>query len=430
MIRFSRREFLRASLLAAPFVSLLSRARAAGPRVADRLVVFYTPNGTVHRFWRPMGAGDTFQFPPGSILSPLAPYARDLIVCDGIDFAGVTDHEKGLMAMLTAGGTAKSVGGGASVDQFVASRIGAGSRFSSVELGIQTSVKGATNETRMCYAAPGVHVEPEDDPASAWARLFGVAGGAGAAKLLARRKSVIDLASGELRDLRDQVGTEERRKLDQHLDALRATEQAIDRAAKMNDPACAPTDRPAMRDPEANEGFRANGRAQMDILVAALACGLTRVASLQWSYATGQPVMRWAPANADEGHHSLSHKVDADPDGVAAFVRAERWYAEQFTYLLDRMKRTPDPVRGGSLLDSSAILWIKEIGDGRLHTCTSVPIILAGGANGFFRPGQYLQLDHAPHQQLHVTLCRAMGIDVDRFGDETKGMGALPGLGV
>jgi len=46
-------------------------------------------------------------------------------------------------------------------------------------------------------------------------------------KTLARRKSVIDLVSGEIGDLRGRVGKEEQQKLDQHLDALRKVELGL-----------------------------------------------------------------------------------------------------------------------------------------------------------------------------------------------------------
>ena len=62
-----------------------------------------------------------------------------------------------------------------------------------------------------------------------------------------------------------------------------------------------------------------------------------------------------------EGHHELSHKNDSDAAGVAAFVRAERWFCEQFAYLLASLKKTPDPVRGGTLFDSSLVVWAKEM---------------------------------------------------------------------
>ena len=96
-----------------------------------------------------------------------------------------------------------------------------------------------------------------------------------------------------------------------------------------------------------------------------------------------------------EGHHSLSHIDDGNAAGIAQFVQAERWYAEQFSYLLDSLKATPDP-EGGTLFDSTLVVWCKELGDGRLHDCKSVPWVLAGGG-GSFPLGRYLSFGGAPH---------------------------------
>ena len=56
--------------------------------------------------------------------------------------------------------------------------------------------------------------------------------------------------------------------------------------------------------------YPAIGKSQMDILVAALACGQTRIASLQWSRSVSDIPMPWL--NIGTGHHTLSHKPDSD----------------------------------------------------------------------------------------------------------------------
>src|SRR5689334_21366545 len=110
--RIGRRQFtsaLGASLVAASFMDTARGAPAArrvaknvetaAAGVAKRLVVFFTPNGTVHKYWRPMGSGETFSFIPGGILEPLAPHASDLVICDGIDFVGFDNHAPGMAGM-------------------------------------------------------------------------------------------------------------------------------------------------------------------------------------------------------------------------------------------------------------------------------------------------------------------------------------------
>jgi hypothetical protein len=176
-------------------------------------------------------------------------------------------------------------------------------------------------------------------------------------------------------------------------------------------------------DPAANDNFPAIGKAQMDLLVLALACGMTKVASIQWSHTVGPPVFSWV--GVSEGHHDLSHKDDSNTQGVADFVKTERWYAAQFGYLLDALKGTPDPSGAGTLLDTSLVVWAKELGDSRLHVGKGVPFILAGNANGYLKTGRLLTLNHAPSQQLLVSLCQGMGLTNDSFGDPAGGTGPL-----
>lgn len=429
MSRVGRRHFaagLGLSLLCAPFVDMLarpSRARADMPKGADRVVFFFSPNGTVPRFWTPSGSGTSFSFPAGSILEPLTPHIASLIVCDGINFMGADNHEPGMHAMLTGLGDAGTVGAGASVDQFIASKVGGTTRFQSLEFGVQTSAWGAQTQTRMSYSSPGVFVSPEDSPANAFKRMFaGVAPQPGGVDTLAaRRKSVLDLVRGEIGDLRARVGKDEQAKLDQHLDALRQTERGL-----FGPVSCAAPMAPAAIDPAVNDNFPAVSKAQIDLLVTGLACGMTKVASIQHSHTVGPPVFTWAGVH--EGHHDLSHKDDSNAAGVADFVKTERWYAGQFAYLLAAMKAVPDPTRGGTLLDSSLVVWCKEMGDSRLHVGKGVPFVLAGSANGYFKTGRMLSTGGAPHQKLLTSICQAMGLTNDSFGSAANGTGPLPGL--
>jgi hypothetical protein len=429
MIRIGRRQFtagLGASLLASPLLGLLSGEARAAAQQAKRLIVFFSPNGTVHNHWRPSGTETEFSFPAGSILEPLARHQSKLLICEGIDFVEVDNHEAGMSNMLTGGGTAGSPSGGLSVDQYVASKIGQGSRFQSLEFGVQTSAWGAARSTRMSYSAPGVFASPEDSPRNAFQRLFGALGGDTTTtdKLLRRRKSILDLVRGEMNDLAQRVGAPEKQKLEQHLEALRQTERGLTEPVAL--PGCPSATAPAPIDAMANGNFPAVGKAQIDLMVSALGCGMTRVASLQWAHTIAPQVFNWM--GMGEAHHELSHKDDSNTSGVANFVKCERWFAEQFAYLLDALQAHPDLETGGTLLDSTLVLWAKELGDSRLHTCRSVPFVLAGGSNSYFRFGRYLRFSGAPHQKLLTSVCHALGVTIDTFGDVTKASGPLSGL--
>lgn len=421
--RVSRRALLASSAalaLAAPFYRLLeapSRARAA--TTAKRIILWFSPNGTLHEHWRPIGSGASFSFSAGSILEPLAAHKSQLLVLDGLDFerARGGSHEGGMEHMLTGGG-------GPSVDQLIAQQLsalgpgaapalGASTPFSSIELGVQTSAWGAGIQTRMSYNEAHEFVHPEDDPLAAYKRLFGAVAGTPSEldASLAAKRSVLDLVKGELSGLQRELGTLERKKLDAHLDALRSLERRLTPGGSA---ACGGVVAPMIADAKSNAAFADAGDAQMELLVSAAACDLARVLSLQWSHTVSPAIFSWAGVN--EGHHELSHKDDANTAGIADFVTAERWIAGRFALFLDKLAATDDPTGGGSLLDTSTVVWTKELGDSRLHDFKSVPFVIAGGGNGYWKPGRYLDFGGTPHQKLLVSLCQSMGVEVDHFG--------------
>jgi len=417
----TRRRFLSglgAALIAAPVLGLLERDTHAAT-AAKRLVVFFSPNGTIHKHWRPTGSGTSFSFPAGGILEPLAAHKSRIIVCDGLNFEGVENHEAGMAAMLTGGGGIGTATAGKSLDQYVAHKIGQSDKFTSLEFGVQTSAWGGGVQTRISYLGPDQFVPPDDSPKSVYTRMFGDLVGSPAEldAALARKKGILDLLRGEISSLRAKVGSHEREKLDEHLEALKKVETGLE------GPACAPPAAPPSVGVYDNDAFPTIGKSQMDLLVMALACDMTRVASIQWNHTVGPVVMSWA--GVAEGHHSLSHSDDTNSKGVADFIATERWYANQFAYLLDKLSTTADPA-GGTLLDSTVVLWCKELGDSRLHDCKSVPMILAGG--GGLATGKYLNFGGAPHNRLLISVCQAMGLDNTTFGDPAKGSGPFTEL--
>ncbi len=423
----TRRRFLgagAAGALASPFVDLLGGklAHAQAIRGPRRLLIFHSPNGTIPHLWRPQGGEDDFRFADDGMLTPLSDYRQDLLVLDGIDFLTGNNHEGGMGAMLTNGDSPDSVTNGMSVDQFIAGHIGGQTRFPSLELGVLTDPWGASVQTRMSYSAVGQFVHPDADPRSVFRRLFG--GVSQDAQVLEnlrlRRRSVLDIALGELADLRGRLGAIERIKLDRHLEAIRTVERTL---FPDGDASC---DTPVAPGRMSKDDFASGPqlmRAQADLAVTALACDHSRVVTLQFSHTVSPVVCSWVGNN--EGHHGLSHAPDGDADHIGQFRDAERWMAEQFAYLIDSLKATPNPEGDGTLFDDTLVLWAKELGDSRLHVCESVPFVLAGSAGGLFRPGRYLRYDRAPHSKLLVSLCNAFDIEVDTFGDTSTGQGGL-----
>jgi len=443
--KLNRRDLLKALGAAAWTLPLLesipglgSRAYAAPPGfdgAPRRFIVFWTPNGTVPDRWRCSGTEEAFQLSP--ILEPLAPVQQDILVLDGIAalsaYEGPGDaHQKGTGQCLTgrklqtgsfqgAAGLSSGWADGISVDQ-AAVPLAGGTRFGSLELGVFNA--GANVNSRISYTGPAQPLPPENNPAKVFERLYGNPNeNAGdRTERLARRRSVLDAVVGRYKRLMTEVGTADRQKLEAHLTALRDVEKRVlaDGPGGCGAPGPAPT-----VPTTGINNLPAVGRAQMDLLVAALSCDATRVATLMWMNSATDKTYPWV--NVHEAHHELAHRGDSDLDAKDKLTRVYRWYAEQFAYLIAKLKSVPEG--GGTLLDNTFVVWVSEHSKGNTHDRHHLPYVSAGKMGGAVRPGRLLRFNGAPHNNLWVSCLRMLGGESERFGDPAYCTGALPGLG-
>lgn len=441
----TRRSVLRGAgiALALPMLGAMARrARAAtsSGAVPKRFVSMFTANGTIFPKWVPTGTESSFTLSP--ILAPLEPYHADLVVVSGLyqQGGGGDGHQNGIGGMLTGqmlnpgpfqGGANIGAAGwanGPSVDQKIASVIGGATRLRSLELGVQVGT--ADDWGRMVYQAANQPLAPEENPAQAYARLFGAAGASpeALARLRARRKSVLDAVSAQFTAVSARVGTSDRARLDEHASALRDIEVRLDAQAR---PSASCVD-PGQPVPPAslsdNDNFPAIGKLQMDILALALACDLTRVASLQWSRSVSMTRFTWLTPAVTEAHHDLSHRGDDDAAAQDKLTRINTWYAAQLGYLLGKLASIQE-TDGTRLLDSTLLLWSNELGKGNTHSRQLAPYVLAGKAGGALRTGRFLSYTgDLQHNNLLVSVLQAMDVPVAKFGKEDWCTGALAGL--
>ena len=221
----SRRRLLQlggAAAVSLPFARL--RAHAPGAR-AKRLIVFYFPDGIAGASQN----GEASLWTQSELLAPLQPYQNKCVVFRGLSM-GLADsgsHPGGAKKLLTA----TDGGNGISIDQRLASTVGANDPFRLLYLGAQANVNNASGDKHISYVAPGFTTPPEDDPVAAFNRVFGntgtTTGGGSTDNRSARRLSVLDNAKTELDALKMKLGDTEKTKLDLHLDAVREIEMRI-----------------------------------------------------------------------------------------------------------------------------------------------------------------------------------------------------------
>lgn len=453
----SRRTLLRGAgvTLALPFLDAMRpRVASAQSATPKRFVVFFSSNGTIKDQWQPSGTETAFTMSP--ILKPIEAHQGDLLIMRGLNneasyLYDPNAHDTSMATMLTAdkllvgpSGTGRAghvldgTCAGPSIDQEIARVIGGGTKLPSLELGVQsTTTILEPMPLRMCYrGAPGnaKSVPPEDDPQRVFERLFMDAGASDAAieALKQQRRSVLDFVLRDFQRLEAKVGSEDKKKLDRHATTVREFELSLDNIKGNLDcevPATPPT---VTRDPidcvmDGRPGkcfgdFTALGKAQMDLLVLALACDLTRVVTLQWSTAESTVFFRWL--NVAGEHHLMSHDARGNRDDL---IKINTWYSERFNELLTALKTETDAE--GPLLDSSVVLWANELSDGDIHNRRDLGWIIAGRGNGAIRTGRSVQYDRSvTTNQLFASLMTMFGSPTTSFG-ASQFPGALSGLG-
>ena len=129
---------------------------------------------------------------------------------------------------------------GISVDQIAAQKIGAATRFASLELGCEDGrLVGNCDSGYSCaysnsisWRTTSTPMPPEINPRAVFERLFGDASETpeARAKRLGYNKSILDFVLEDTQRLKGDLGKTDRRKLDEYLDAVREIERRIELA--------------------------------------------------------------------------------------------------------------------------------------------------------------------------------------------------------
>lgn len=442
--RWTRRRLLRglASAAAAwPVAHLLGvprQARALGE--ARRFIVFYFPDGIAGR----SADGEPSLFPArleggrvrlSEILQPLSGIEDRCVFLNGLSMGPADEgsHPGGAKKLLTA----VDGGFGVSVDQVLANTVGASAPVRHLYCGVQSAAGGASGDKFISYPSPGITTSPDDDPWRMRERVFGAMTGSSGEDTSAVDRAILDVVRADVLELRGSLGAAERAKLDVHLEALNEVDASL-RTMAMSMGGCDSPELGARLDPAAlyaPESFAAILRAQIDLAVSAMACGLTRVAVIQCSHHTSELIMSrimgspmYTPGydmrSHQASHYGARHDRSHENTLFSRYLQQRVWWVRQFRYLIDQLAARPEGE--GTMLDYSLVLLASEVADGNTHLHDDMPFVLAGGAGGSVAGGRVLDLHGRRHGDLLASICRAMGHAVDRFGDASSG--PIPGL--
>jgi hypothetical protein len=427
----SRRTFLTGAgvTIALPFLESMVPAatplRQTAAKARTRFGAIYVPHGATMDKWTPTAEGANFEF--SEILQPLKPYRERINIISDLSHpqaygggSATSNHTRSAAAYLS--GAQAKLGPqaylGVTVDQVAAQKIGQDTAMPSLELGIEDPSLSCGDGLSCAYrdtiswqnaTSP---LPMQNNPQVVFERLFG--DGSTDTLRRARREqslSLLDSVMGDVNALNKKIPSADRSRVEQYLNDLREIERRIEKAGQqvssdLNVPA-APTGVP--------KDFEEHIKLMYDLWVLAWQADLTRVTTLLMAKELSNGV--YPKSGIRDAFHILSHHSNIR-ENMDKFAVLNRYHMTVFTYLLEKLKATPDG--DGNLLDHSIVLYGSAMGDANQHNHAPLPIILAGAASGSLKGGRHIRNPKdTTMSNLLLALLDKLGVQRETFGDST-----------
>ena len=409
----TRRHFLRA---AGAFIALPSIGRAAGTLPPRRLLAIHVPLGMMPQYFFPQPGESS-----SSYLDLIAGHRAHFTTFAGLSHPEVNgNHHAGQCFLSGAPHPGQpTFRNSLSLDQFAVEHIGLETRFPSLALSVSN---GEHYGDSISISRSGVMLPAEKSPERLYRRLF-VAGTPREKAATLRRVeaggSVLDLILDKSKRLENSTAPEDRARLEQYFQSVRELEGRLKRNLEWENRPKPKVDYPLPGDiADANEVIE-RSKLMFDLIRLALQTDSTRVVTLNLSTFS---IVPHVPGVKSETH-SLTHHGN-EPDKIAELQKIEIAQMTAFGGLLAAFREVTET--GGSLLDSTQVLYGSCLGNANSHSTQNLPLILAGGG---LKHGCNLDFDrqnNTPLANLFVTMLQGLGIEADGFSSST---GTLNGLG-
>lgn len=422
----SRRLFLRGTgvALALPFLDAMCPALARAARTAPgatpmRMLAICNNLGLLGRHFFPTGVGRDYVASP--YLELLQPYRDAFTVMSGVSHPNVDGGHPADVCFLTA---APHPGSGSfrnsvSLDQHIAERIGTLTRFPSLTLAVNTRTRS------LSCTGTGVAIPPEDKAADVFRQLF-VQGTPAEIEAQVRQldagRSILDAVAAHAKALERTVGVRDRERLDEYFTSVRDLERRMQASREWERRPKPPVDAPVPVDPESPGAYMEKVRVMYELAGLAFETDSTRLITLMLDSVATPVVEGLGETKITEGYHNLSHHGKSE-EKLTQLEALDRGQVKRLADLYGALQAAREG--GESLLDRTMVLYGSNLGDANAHTCSNMPILLAGGG---FKHGRHLAFDterNYPLPNLFVSMMQRMGIEEDRFASSTGTMRGL-----
>ena len=217
------------------------------------------------------------------------------------------------------------------------------------------------------------------DPRMVFEQLFGSGGTPEQrAQRRATDRSILDMLTNQMADLRRSLGPADRQRLDQYSSNIREIEQRIARVEARN------TSGEARELPGAPAGvpdaFDEHVKLMFDLQVLAFSSDTTRVFSFKLGRDGSGRV--YPGSGVDRGFHDASHHGTAE-ERIRQFGEINKYHVSLLPYFLEKLQNTMDGE--ANLLDKTLVLYGSPMAVGNTHNHRNCPLILLGRGGGVRR---------------------------------------------
>ena len=314
-----------------------------------------------------------------------------------------------------------------SIDQIAANIHGHKTRYSSLVLGTEGGTGSYGSSKTLSHRGPGRPIPSMHKPQEIFNRLFNPYAGKGVEQVragLKREASILDLLMDHSRSFHNRLGNEDKQKMDEYLESIRAIEQRVERTSQWTHEPLPNVDTKGLNLEVAHKDAQEYIRCMYDLVYLAFITDSTRYATLMLESEQSSTSEMWNYATYVLGYkgatHDIAHKRPADYSG-----QWDRWRAEQHAYFLKRLRNTPEGE--GNMLDNTVVLW-GSAHPHASHSTRNYPIHMAGGNRLGFRHGRLHDFGgdkKVPLANLFVSMLNAVDVPVEKFADSTGNLSQL-----
>jgi hypothetical protein len=439
----ARRDLLKSLGVGAACLPLLRATKSWGQAsVNRRFVVLQMSEGLRQAYWKP-NTGSLMSQTLGFSAAAFDAHKADMIFVPGLNNPGGGGGHGSYGCVYygmggTGGGQYKEPTG-KTVDQVVAGGLpkpASGRLSMHLHVQLERAPRSTTSPggSKCFWTGQGQPINPVGDPYAVYKEIF--AGGdtnpnanpEDTKRLMAQKKSILDYVGDTLTDFKSRLGTEDRQGIEAHFQSVRDLETQL-QTAPVDSTKCGGA---PMVGIDINDGasYPAILKAHMNLIVAALKCGVTNVATLQTGDSSGNNInFAFVPGIPEKSKnnykspfrnwHDLGHNPVMDGQDHKKIV--DKWFFDRWAEMFSQMKGIQE--NGGTLFDNSLILIGNHVEDGGSHNSNAIPWMLAGkGGGSYLNLGNCVSGAGNKVSSVMAGICGALNVQTHPYGAPLAGL--------